>query len=55
MVALTIVNMIYIFIQTLSQGVLTALASIVYNCGIYFVGILLATILLVPVIYYFPK
>lgn len=55
MIALTVVNMIYIFIQTLESGVLTALASIVYNCGIYFVGILLATILLVPVMIRYKK
>lgn len=55
LMALTVINMIYIFIQTLESGVMTALASIIYNCGIYFVGILLATILLVPAMIRYKK
>lgn len=54
-IAITLANMVYIFINTLESGILAALASIIFNNATYLVGILIATILLVPMMIKYKK
>lgn len=53
--AITLFNVVYIFINTLSTGILAAFAAIIYNCDAYLVGMLIATILLVPMMIKYKK
>lgn len=46
-IALVVVNSVYIFFQTISNGVIAALTSVLYNEDVYFAGLLISTILLV--------